>query len=166
MKHILPLLILTFMLYSCGNDNTDKAISDAKEVQSAIKQMQPGGIPTTAGGWTMTAKIKDKNWTANSIMPPEAAGRIVGDDNGVSISLPYDRRDMVPGKKTTFSHDNAVDLMTNDEVGLWGGYSGEMEVTKVDNEWAEGKFFFTGASDDKKIEVTEGVFRISMAMKK
>jgi hypothetical protein len=114
----------------------------------------------------MTAKIGGKDWSASSIISPEAAGRIVGDEDGQSISLPYDRRNMVPGDKTTFSHDNAVDLITNDDVGLWGGYKGEMEITKVDENWAEGKFFFTGSSDAKTIEVTEGFFRISMAIKK
>jgi hypothetical protein len=74
---------------------------------------------------------------------------------------------MMPGEKTAFSHNNAVDLMTNDDVGLWGGYKGEMEITKADNEWAEGKFYVS-ANDDatgKALEVTEGFFRISIAGK-
>jgi hypothetical protein len=167
MKQILLLLITASMLSSCSNSDQGKAINDAKEVQSAIKKMQPGGISTTEGGWTMTAKLNGKEWVANSIISPEAAGRIAGEGDDKTISLPYDRRSMMPGEKTTFSHNNAVDLMTNDDVGLWGGYKGEMEVTKVDNEWAEGKFYISANDDEtgKTLEVTEGFFRISIAGK-
>jgi hypothetical protein len=165
MKQTISILILAAMLYSCGNNSQNKALSDAKEVQSAIKQMQPGGIPTTEGGWTMKAKIDGKDWVANSIIPPDIAGRISGDNNGESIGLPYDRRDMVVGKKIKFSENNGVDLMTHDDVGIWGGRKGEMEITKVDDNWAEGKFSFTGSasSTTKTVEVTDGFFRISMA---
>lgn len=168
MKQTFSILILATMLWSCGNNSQNKALSDAKQTQSAIKQMQPGGIPTTEGGWTMKAKIDGKDWVANSIIPPDLAGRISGDNNGESIGLPYDRRDMVVGNKTKFSQNNAVDLMLpDDEGGILGGYAGEMEITKVDDNWAEGKFFFTGSSSssDKKVEVTDGFFRISLAKK-
>ena len=168
MKQTISILILAAMLYSCGNNSQNKALSDAKEIQSAIKQMQPGGIATTEGSWTMTAKIDGKDWVANSIIPPDVAGRISGDNGSESIGLPYDRRDMVVGEKTKFSQNNAVDLMLpSGEGGIMGGYKGEMEITKVDNNWAEGKFFFTGStsSSDKNVEVTDGFFRISMARK-
>jgi hypothetical protein len=168
MKQIFSILILATMLWSCGNNDQNKALSDAKQAQAAVKQMQPGGIATTEGGLTMKAKIDGKDWVANSIIPPDLAGRISGDNGGESIGLPYDRRGMVVGEKTKFSHDNAVDLMLpDDEGGILGGYAGEMEITKVDENWAEGKFFFTGSSSrsDKKVEVTDGFFRISLAKK-
>ena len=69
------------------------------------------------------------------------------------------------GKKIKFSDHIAVDLFTNDEVAVWGGYVGEMEITKVDTDWAEGKFYFTATTNsapDKKNEVTEGFFRLSI----
>ena len=163
------LIMAAFLLSSCGNSSQSKALSDAKETAAAINQLQPGGIPTSAGGWTMTAKIDGKDWSANSLMPPEAAGRIIGDNNGVSVSLPYDRRSMVVGHKTKFSHNDAVDLFTHDDIAIWGGYAGEMEITKVDGDWAEGKFVVTGTTSSdasKKIEVTNGFFRISLANKK
>lgn len=165
MKQTLLIFIVTGMLYSCGNSEQNKTVSDAKEIQMELKKMQSGGIPTTEGGWTMTAKIGGKDWSATSIISPEAAGRIVGDNNGVYISLPYDIDEMIVGYKNIFSHTNAADLMTNDDVGLWGVYKGEMEITKVVDGWAEGKFFFTGSSDAKTIEVTDGFFRISLAKK-
>jgi hypothetical protein len=168
MKQVLSILIMTAMLSSCGNSAQDKAISDAKEVASALQEMRPGSIPTTAGGWTMTAKFDGKDWSANSIMPLETTGRIFGDNNGVSISFPYDRREMTLGYKNKFSDHNAVDIFTKDDVAIWGGYAGEMEITKVDGEWVEGKFNVTGTTSSdpgKKVEVTDGFFRVSLDRK-
>jgi hypothetical protein len=168
MKKIITILSAVIIVYSCGNSAQNNTANEAKELASAIKQMQPGGIATTAGGWTMTAKVAGTKWSANSLMPPDAAGRIVGDNDGITISLPYDRREMVVGKKNEFSQNNAVDLFTPDGIGIWGGYAGQMEITKVDGDWVEGTFFVTGSSDDpnKKLEVTDGFFRISMQQKK
>jgi len=124
MKQTISILIVAAIMSSCGNSAENKAISDAKEVAAAIKQMKPGGIPATAGGWTMTAKFGGKDWSANYLMPLQASGRIFGDNNGVSISFPYDRREMTLGYKNKFSDHNAVDIFTNDDVALWGGYVG------------------------------------------
>lgn len=167
MKQIFSIFIITATMFSCGNSGGNSTVSDAKELASAIKQMQPGGIPTTAGGWTMTAKFDGKDWSANSLMPPETAGRIIGENDGVSISLPYDRREMTVGYKNKISRNNAVDIFTKDDTRIWGGYAGEMEITKAEGDWVEGKFFVTGSSDtEKKLEITDGFFRISLSTKK
>ena len=159
-KTISLLFVLAFFLSSCGNS----AQTEAKQMEANIKAMRPGGIPTTEGGWTMTAKLDGKSWSASSIISPKAAGRICGDDGGESISLPYDRREMIVGKKIKISENNAVDLMAHDEVVIWAGYEGEIEITRADEEWAEGKFHFTASSSStsKTIQVTDGMFRISM----
>jgi hypothetical protein len=170
MKQVMLVVIIAAFVSSCGS-NQSKTQSDAKQLTAAIKKMMPSGIPTAEGGWTMTAKINGRDWAATSIMPLEETGRIIGDNNGEGFGFPYDKRDMVVGEKTKFSHGNAVDLTTYEgkKLMLWGGYEGEMEITKVDGDWVEGKFFVTGsASDapDKKVEVTDGFFRISLAEKK
>ena len=72
---------------------------------------------------------------------------------------------MVTGKKISFSRVEAVDLfLPADEGGILGGYKGEMLITKANEQWAEGTFYFTADSDrsDKKAEVIDGFFRISM----
>lgn len=169
MKKNILLFLLAVQLLSCSSGKNDKTVADAKDLQQGIAAMQPGGIPTSKNGWTMTAKIDGKEWVASSLISPEAAGRIVGENNGISISLPYDRRSMIVGDKDRFSHNNAVDLfLPSDEGGILGGYEGEMEVTKVDNEWAEGTFHFKGSgnSQDKVVDVTDGFFRISLIEKK
>ncbi len=167
MKKLSSILLIFFLVSSCGNSKEDKTLSDAKDLQAGIEAMKPGTIPTKNGEWTMTAKVNGKDWEASSMMSPETAGRIIGYYKEESISLPYDRREMVLGYKNTFSDHNAVDLFTNDDVGLWGGLKGEMEITKVNSDWVEGKFFVTGTSSDtnKTLEVTDGFFRISMAGK-
>jgi hypothetical protein len=159
MKQTISILLMAIFLSSCGNSDQSKALETAKDVQSAIK---PGTVATTTSGYMMRAKLNGKEWQATSLMPPEAAGRIIGYNNEEYIGLPYDRRYMVVGKKITFGEAEAVDLATNDDTGLWGGRKGEMEITKVDDSWAEGKFFFTAttSNSNKTVEVTDGFFRI------
>jgi len=165
MKKIILLFSITTMLFSCGSSDQTKTVNDVKQAQTVIEAMQSGHIPAKEGGWTMTAKMNGKEWVASSFMSPEVADRIIGYYKEESISFPYDRSDMAVGKKIKFGETHAVDLFTNDDVAIWGGRKGEMEITKVDNGWVEGKFFFTATagSTDKTIEVTDGFFRISIA---
>ena len=169
MKKISSIFIMMAMLSSCGNNTQNKALSDAKETATAIKQMLPGGVAAATGSWTMTAKIGGQDWAATSLIPPERADKIFGDNNGENISLPYQRGGMVVGKKITFSKATAVDMIRHDEVSLWEGYAGEMEITKADGEWIEGTFHFTASAfgnADKTLEVTDGFFRVSIAQKR
>lgn len=171
MKQTLIILMVAAMLSSCGNDAQNKALSDAKQLQSEIQKKMPGGIPTTAGGWTMTAKINGRDWTANSIMPLEETGRIIGDNNGEGFGFPYDRRQMEVGNKEIFGEHNNVQISTikDGAIEYWDGFKGEMEITKVEENWVEGKFFVTGAritDSSRKVEITDGFFRISIAGKK
>lgn len=155
-------LVVAALLSSCGRSDQAKALAEAKQVQSALKELMPGSIATSPTGYAMRAKLDGKEWVAASMMPQDAAGRIIGYKNGEYIGLPYDRRDVVVGKKIRFGDNQAVDLATNDDVGLWGGRKGEMQFTKVDETSAEGTFFFTAStsSTTRTVEVTEGSFRI------
>ena len=168
MKQVLLMLLLAAMLSSCGNSTQNKSQADAKQLAAGIEKMDPDGIPTTEGGWTMTAKINGSNWKASSIMPLEATGRIIGDFNGAGLGFPYDRREMEVGNKEIFGEHNVVQISTikDGEIEYWDGLKGEMEITKVDADWAEGKFFVTGnarfTDASSKVEITDGFFRISM----
>jgi hypothetical protein len=163
MKRLFIPLFIGFLVTSCNNQQSD-ARKQAEQIQSAIKENRPGTISTAEGAWTLRAKLRGKEWIATSMMPPDAAGRIIGYYGEEWIGLPYDKRNMVVGKKITFGENNATDLATDDEIGMWGGRKGEMEITKVDDKWAEGTFYFTGSTSrsDKTMEVTEGFFRISL----
>lgn len=154
-------IALSIIVLSCNNAQND-AVKQAQQVQSAIKENTPGSIPTSADGYSMKAKINGKDWVADAVMPPEAAGRIIGYYKGEWIGLPYDRRYLIVGKKITFGENNAADMSTNDDVGLWGGRKGEMEITKMDEKSAEGTFHFTASTSrsDITLEITDGFFRI------
>lgn len=161
MKKTISILIITAMLFSCGSSDQNKAAEQVKEIQSAIK---PGAVATSAGAFTMKAKLDGKDWTANSMMPPDAASGIVGYYKNEYIGLPYSKSDMVTGKKIILGEDNAADLAINNGC-LWKDIKGEIEITKADDDAAEGKFFFTAVctSTSKPIEVTDGFFRILLA---
>lgn len=160
--------LIIVVLFSLSGNSQNSTLEKAKQVQTAIKSIRPGTIPAKEGGWSMKATINGKTWMATSMMPPDVAGRIIGYYNDEYIGLPYDKRYLAVGKKIKFSPDEVADLATNNDVGLWGGRKGDMEITKVDNNWAEGKFHFTGSSSrsNKTVEVTDGFFRISLAKNK
>lgn len=169
MKLTLITLVAAIIFFSCGNSTQNKALSDAEQLAAGINKIDPDGTPTTAGGWTMTAKINGRDWTASSIMPLEATGRIIGDYNGAGLGFPYDRRDMEVGHKEIFGEHNVVQISTikDGEIEYWDGVKGEMEITKVEADWVEGKFFVTGRKSftdtPKSVEITGGFFRISIA---
>jgi hypothetical protein len=165
LKNSLLLFAVCIFLFSCNNGNNDAA-TKAKDIQNMVKQNSPGSVPTSPDGITLTAKIDGKDWKASAMMPPDKAGVILGENNGESISLPYyDKHNFLASDKRKLGegHDLA-EMRLNDAVGLWTGTKGEMEITKVDDNWAEGKFSFTakGFQSDKTIEVTDGFFRISL----
>jgi hypothetical protein len=164
MKYLFISFLALFIFSSC-NSQQSEAKKIAKEIKQTVEENTPGTIPTKEGGLTMRATIAGKAWVANAMMPPEAAGRIIGYYNQESISLPYDRRDLFVGNKITFSENNVVDLFINDDIGIYGGRKGEMRVTKVDKNWAEGTFYFTGSTvrgSTNTIPVTDGFFRIAI----
>ena len=154
MKKLSALAITCILVFAHAEKSTAQ--------KNALNGLPPSAIPTSAGGYTMTAKINGKDCKALAMMPPDITGQIVGFYNGDKyIGLPYHKKDFVAGKKLLFSNENA-DLTTADDVGVYGGRKGEMEITKVTSTYAEGKFFFTGYSYDNKktIEVENGFFRI------
>lgn len=161
MKHLVYSLLAILLATSCNSQSS--RTKPAKETQVAITAIKPGTMPATDGGWTMTAKINGKDWKASTLMPPEAASRIVGYFQDEYIGLPYNKQYLVAGKKIVLGEDEAVDIFLTG-VGLAVTKNGEMEITKVDENWAEGKFHFTATESgtDKIIEVTDGLFRIKI----
>ncbi|MEO7487308.1 MAG: hypothetical protein ABIU77_09410 [Ferruginibacter sp.] len=164
MKQVISILVIAGMLYACNSNSQTQAIKKAKEIQAVIK---PGTVATSPQGYSMKAMIDGKEWIASSMMPPEAAGRVIGYKNDEYIGLPFDIRYWVVGKKIILGDDNVADLSTSDGAGIWGGRKGEMVITKLDENVAEGNFFFTGSSSRsaKTTEVTNGSFRIPLSKK-
>lgn len=130
----------------------------------ASKGIRPGTVATSSTGYAMKAKLNGKEWQAESMYPPDGPGRIIGYKGEEYIGLPYDRRYLVAGRVIDFNERQVADLGTDDDVGIWGGRSGQMRITKVDAHAAEGTFHFTATSTStgskQKVEVTDGTFRI------
>jgi hypothetical protein len=167
LKSVLPLIIVFIIINgSCKSKAESDAVQQAKDIQKMVKENSPGTIATTADGYTMIATVDGKEWKATAMYPPDVAGQVVGENNGESISLPYyDRKNFLQmkiDKRKLGDGGSAVDMRLNDKIALYSAVKGEMEVTKVDEKSAEGKFFFTakGFQSDKTIEVTNGFFRI------
>jgi hypothetical protein len=161
MKQSILIVTMAAMLSFCGSCQ-NKAMKDQEKALAALNAT-PGAVPVSADGYTMKAKVGGKDWIAVSMMPPELSGTIVGFFNpGELIALPYDRRDLVVGNKTIFGEHRIVRLGLDGDISAWESKNGEMEITKADGKWAEGKFFFTAFSDrsTKTVEVTEGYFRV------
>ncbi len=157
-------LLITFtgllLLASC-NSQQSEAKRMADTIQQEVKQNTPGTVPTSATGYYMKATINSKEWVADAMMPPEAPASIIGNKNNEYISLPYNKQYLIAGKKIALGEDEAVDISFTG-VGLATTKKGEMEITKVDGKWAEGKFYFSASinSTGKTINITEGFFRI------
>ncbi|HEY8690316.1 MAG TPA: hypothetical protein VIM07_13855 [Chitinophagaceae bacterium] len=170
MKKNISLLIVVACMFLLSCNSGNNAATKANDIQNMVKQNSPGSLPTSESGITLTAKIDGKEWKATAMMPPDRAGLIVGENNGESISLPYyDRRNFLASDKQKLGDGHGLaEIRLNDDVALWTGTKGEMELTKVDDNWAEGKFSFTakGFNTDKTKEVTDGFFRISLSNKK
>jgi hypothetical protein len=101
------------------------------------------------------------------MFPPRMSGRIIGYYQQRSIGLPFNSGRLNVGDKETLKAGDVADLrfaIAGDDDDGWGGYAGETEITKVTGNWAEGKFYFTATqhSSGKKVEVTNGFFRIQI----
>ena len=161
MKNLLISFTSVLIITSCSSGQNN-ARNQAEKIKTAIVESSPGTIPTAEGGWAMTAKVNGKAWTATSLMPPEAAGRIIGYYNKEYIGLPYNKQNMRIGK-IALGEAEAADIFFIG-VGLSTTKNGEIEIIHADEQKAEGKFYFTCVenSTGKLIEVTDGYFKIFM----
>ena len=161
------IFFITILLFANCSSPKNKAAEQANQIQQAVKDNSPGSVPTSAGGFYMKAKMDGKDWVATSMDEMgEEAYRIIGNNNGDYISLPYHRNDIVVGIKTNFDH-SAVDLKLDGKELFWMGLKGQMIITKVDETLTEGTFYFTASNstNSKTIEFTDGTFRILFSKK-
>ena len=160
------IIILIISVISCNSQPPLNAKKKAGDFQALVKSKSPGYISTTAG-YYMKAKINGESWVADELMASDKAGKILGKLKGAkgeSISLPFDLRYVKTGAITQF-RDQAVDIFTKNNVGIWEGHEGEMMYTKVGNNYAEGKFYVaaTAKGTNKRLMITDGVFRIPLS---
>ena len=165
MKLSILSLALLLIISSCNGQTSakDKAAAVKKAIDDAPR---PGTMATTTGGWTMTATVDGKAWKAGSIMPPAAAGRIIGYFGKTNyIGLPaFEKRYAKVGSKRDFSKEQGVDILQEGENSVYQISTGSMEITKMNGDWAEGTFHFTLSTTDgsKKVTVTDGFLRVQL----
>lgn len=169
MKQIIPVLSCLFFIAvtSCNNAKTD-AVKQAEAIQKPVNGNTPGTIATSASGYNMTAKIDGKDWSASHMMPVTGSGSyiyVMGEDGGNNMNFQLSKNGLAAGKKIEFSENHAANLNLEDVSAFFGGYSGYAEITKMDEQWMEGTFQFTASSSgtDRKVNVTDGRFRVALA---
>ena len=116
---------------------------------------------TDQNGAYLKATIDGKAWQASK-MTEYGAGSdyklVNGEANEITIGFQIHKP--TTGLVREFSENYAADLMAED--GIFGSRKGKVTVTKVDEKWIEGNFYFTANSlaSGKTHEVKNGLFRI------
>ncbi|RYY59400.1 MAG: hypothetical protein EOO05_13375 [Chitinophagaceae bacterium] len=158
MKLYILSLVMLITLGACNGQSS--AYDEAKKTEKAIKDApRPGTVPTTTGGWTMTATINGKKWSATSMMPPAAAGSMVGyiGENTYLMMYCFEKRYAKVGDKATLGDGYSVDYWVKGGPN-YSNYKGMMEITALKDNWAEGKFSFTANG----LTVTDGFYRVEL----
>lgn len=171
MKRFLLLLAFTGTICACHGQNSD-AKKLSKGIQNLRKELAPGSIATSPGGYYMRCKIDGKDWAAISMLPLKVDNRALGYSGaGDYIGIPGITSNTQPGYAYTVGKTKNIDLyLKNDKslidksgnVILLIKETGKVEITKRDGEWIEGVFYFTASNSDHSVnkKVTEGVFRV------
>ncbi len=91
---------------------------------------------------------------------------IRGEKDGDNITFQLWKQGIEVGKKRPFSDGNSAGIFLAENPGLSNGQSGEVVVTKYDDQWLEGNFHFTVTNKSgKEIQVTDGFFRVASVQK-
>jgi hypothetical protein len=170
-----PFVVFTLAITSSCNGQTD-AQKEAKKIAADIKKTmgKPDMVAVSANGYYMKATIDGKPWEAAFMYPtdkPNGASMIAGESGtylekgGVLIGIHVKpvKRWLEVGKKYKFGEARAVDFAMDEDT--YGGYVGELTITKLDDKWVEGTFYFTATSYSAsgKHEITNGSFRVAIA---
>ncbi len=164
-RYLHALIIVIFMLHACNSNHPD-AVRQAELIRSVIKEHTPGSLATSESGYYMKARIDGKQWLASHMMPDESANSsyvlIQGENGEADMHFQLWKRGLATGKIIAFSDDRAASLSIRKDDNFLGGTTGQVEITKMDNQWLEGSFRFTATSGSSgsRAEVTQGIFRV------
>lgn len=157
------LLAGVILLTHCKPKASSEAASHAQEISETIKANSPGGELSSAAGSYLQATIDGKDWTATDVKTdhnPSSSYKLVHGEAGETI-ISFQLWKPTTGMKRSFGEDFAAEFWTDD--GIFGGRKGELTITKADDQWVEGTFYFTATSmnTEGKHEVTNGKFKVS-----
>ncbi|HEX8314475.1 MAG TPA: DUF6252 family protein [Flavisolibacter sp.] len=161
--------LLTCIILVACNSTKSEAEQQAELIQKTMKENSPGTLPTSENGYYMQAKFNGEDWSASHMRPDHDAQSgyktIHGEKGDENITFQLWKRGVVLGKKIPFKEERMATLTLDDnEDGIYFGPTGEVEITKIDDQWMEGTFYFTGTTrtSGKKVEVKDGRFRVAL----
>jgi hypothetical protein len=168
-KLVAAFALLSLFTSGCGSSTQQAAKNQAAKTDNATSQrstadftlpgMKPGTMPV---GCYLRATIDGKKWEATEMTPDSSHPSqlpVNGKNGSSSITFVIDGVHVELGKPHNLSE--------MDHITYWGGggffvgaESGQVTITKMDDQFIEGTFNFTAEKDGRKITCTDGQFRI------
>lgn len=166
MKALLIAGVVVILMTSLSSCNSSK--SEAEKTAENIKDMSTnkgtlGSKPVSETGTFVKATIDGKEWKATRMVQdasPNSSYKLVhGEDDDIIINFNIWQPEV--GRIRKLGEDMSIDFWKGDDI--MGGRSGEIVITRADEQWVEGTFHFTATqmNSSKKVEVTNGSFRIA-----
>ncbi len=173
MKQVFFIFCISLLIAftGCNNGVQNEARQQAELIQKTMKENTPGAIATSDNGYYMKAKVDGKDWSATHMVPDNdersSYKMIRRENDGDNINFQLWKQGVEVGKKRAFSETNAAGIFLANDAALISGQTGEVEITKFDEQWLEGTFHFTAtnSSSNKKVEVTDGRFRVASGLR-
>ena len=116
---------------------------------------------TSDSGPFLKATIDGKPWLASDMVIDRDDSNIVevkGRNGKTFIS--FNLYKPAQGKEQTFSRTSPANWSDDSDLAVYVGDSGKVTVTKLDAQWIEGLFSFTGVHEGKSVSVVDGKFKI------
>lgn len=159
--------VMLFLAFAISLAACNSTASEAEQLADKIKETTAATTPAAeeplSNGIYMKATIDGKAWEANKMVPDMSPNssykRIQGEKGDINISFQLWKPQT--GMKKQFSEDYAADFWAED--GIFGGRKGEVTVTKADDKFIEGTFYFTATTVNGtgQHEITNGSFRVA-----
>jgi Tfp pilus assembly protein PilP len=153
-------LALLLILAGCMQSEAEKTAQLIKETTEANT---PAAETPSENGIYLKVIIDGKLWQAEKMIPdmdPNSSYKRIHGEKG-EIMISFQLWKPQTGMKREFKEDYAADFFSED--GIFGGRKGEVIVTKADDQFIEGTFYFTATTtaNNSKHEITNGSFRVA-----
>jgi hypothetical protein len=155
-------LALLLIIAAC-NSTQSEAEETARQIKETMKANTPAAETPSENGIYLKATIDGKPWQAEKMIPdmdPNSSYKRIHGEKG-EIMISFQLWKPQTGMKREFKEDYAADFFSED--GIFGGRKGEVIVTKADDQFIEGTFYFTATTtaNNTKHEITNGSFRVA-----
>ena len=158
--NLATLLVISLLATGCSRSEQKQAEDHAAAIENALPGSKPGSLPA---GCHMRAMIDGKKWEATEMTPDPAHRSIIpvnGKSGSRSIMFTVSGMQEAVGQPSKLSDSNTITYWGGDAFFV-GAKSGQVTVTKMDDQFVEGTFNFTAEKDGKKVTCTDGEFRIT-----